>query len=128
MYEPQSQDRNLPIDLPLYRIAPEVTKEILSAVDFWQKFSPVKNTLLVNRAITNLTQPYSTTNVTISNSANSQSNDNKQAIDKVKNGINAFKQYLQSEKNKATSQETIKLISDMMDTLSIAVESVIKDI
>ena len=114
------QDRNLPIEIPVYRIANEVMNEILKAIKFWNQHGTQKNTLYVTRAINDLSKPYGTTKSVPLNDTNVQNNNE---ITKIKNGIDSFKQYLLNKKTNATP-EVIKLIDDLNETFYWAVESI----
>lgn len=118
------QDRNSPIETPLYRIPSEVMNEIAKAMNFWDKFSSDKNQTLVSRVLSDLTFPYATTKTF----ASSPGDVNPIDLSKVKNGIDAFKNYLQSKDKSSSRPEERKLISDLISTFEIAIESVVKDL
>lgn len=123
---PDELERNLPIKIPTYRIADEVRNEIARAMAFWSQYGPDKSDVLISRVLDNLSTPdgISTAispNIIVANvPILTQS---ASAIDKLKNGVQAFRSYLESK----TSADT-KLIADMLSTFEIAIESVIKEL
>ena len=119
-------DRNTPIELPLYRIADEVLKEIVKAIYFWNDFSPSKNQLLINRAVTNLSTSYGTTKTIVSDTTNVQLDDVLTA--KIKNGINAFKDYLNAKLNNSKTPEEKRIIQDLIETFKVAIENELRNV
>jgi Cu2+-containing amine oxidase len=119
----ENPERNTSIEVPLYRLANEVKNEILKAMNFWQ-YSPIKNEILTSRAIIDLTNQYSTTKDSITDVTN---NINDSDFFRVKNGIDSFKSFMENIKNNSKNTlEEERLITNLISTFEVAIESVIK--
>ena len=119
-------DRNLPIELPLYRIPNEVKKEIEFSLKFWDHYGPGKSSTLVERAFSSLSIPYGTTK-SITNDVSNAINSNPQ-ITKIKDGVEAFREYLIVKLMNAETDEIKCLLHSINETFKVAVDNEVKNI
>ena len=121
----QDPDRNTPIEIPLYRISDEVKNELFRALSFWNQFATNKNQIFIERAASDLKNPYATTkSILASTAATTNIKSDSFASIKINNGIIAFKKYLLDEKTKTLTSEQSKLLNDIIETFYLAIESV----
>jgi|GEM_PF-4990234 len=103
MDDPQL-DETAPISTGLYRIPDDIKGEILKALNLWQKSAITQNPILVERSLSVLKRPYSTTTSPQTIVNNGLSAPVAGSPDKLRNGINDFKAFLQAQIDQAKGE------------------------